>query len=720
VTNSFTGTNGQDQGDVAITGGTTVTVTETLGNAVNTTNTHGSVTVTGTANTTTVSVTQDKAATAGASVVGKVNAAVAINDVNAASGTAAGKIATVTLNSFAAATVDSSALTTVNLSGTGTSLGMSRGALTATPTANTLTVNLNGLTLTGDLTDAEAAGDDGFTTVNIVSSTAASTLGSLAIADATTLNISGDAKFTSAGETLTAVTAINVTNTGGATLTTALGTGVTFTGAAGADSIVLGATTKAITMGDGNDTVALSNGVTAVTGTIAGGNGTDTLSMVAADAAVADNGATFASKVTGFERLTLTSVASETVDVAVLGNYNYVKTAGATSLTLTGLTTGATLELTATGTAYTATMAGDAVASSTDVLNVVTSNGTGVAIAFGAVTAGKVETFNITTADTQTTQTNVTDTMTLTAADAKTINVSGTDGLNLTYTGTTATTIDASGITKGAFTWDSGVVAAASTVKGSATGTNTIDLTDTAGIVTYTGGTGNDVIANTNALNNVYTLGNGANSINVGGAAGGGNNTVTGGTGVDTVKLGNGNNVITTAAGDDVIVVGTGANTISAGDGNDSITVGASAGLNTINVGAGTDTVILGATQATATLYTSVTGMAAGDKIDFSGVTTVATAGGTLGAKITLGGSASFLDYVNKGAETVVADGGASLMKWFQFGGNTYVVIDTTVVANVPDDNAIFEAGVDSVIELVGLIDLSTSTFTTADVLTII
>jgi len=64
----------------------------------------------------------------------------------------------------------------------------------------------------------------------------------------------------------------------------------------------------------------------------------------------------------------------------------------------------------------------------------------------------------------------------------------------------------------------------------------------------------------------------------------------------------------------------------------------------------------------------------------------------------------------------VVADGGAATMAWFQLGGNTYVVVDTETGAGI--DGTTFQDGVDSVIELVGLVDLTTSA-TVTDVLTL-
>ena len=70
------------------------------------------------------------------------------------------------------------------------------------------------------------------------------------------------------------MTAINVTNTAGASFGTAIGTGVTFTGGAGADSVSIGSTTKAITLGAGNDTVTTSSAAVGTGGSVNAGDGT--------------------------------------------------------------------------------------------------------------------------------------------------------------------------------------------------------------------------------------------------------------------------------------------------------------------------------------------------------------------------------------------------------------------------------------------------------------
>ena len=264
----------------------------------------------------------------------------------------------------------------------------------------------------------------------------------------------------------------------------------------------------------------------------------------------------------------------------------------------------------------------------------------------------------------------------------------------------------------------SGALAAAATVKGGATAdANVIVLSAALDNITYTGGSATDTITMNHATNhdsttNTFTLGNGTNTLTAGNNDGG--NTVTGGSGVDTITVGNGTNTITTLADDDVITVGTGANTIDAGSGDDTITIGASAATNTVNVGTGTDSIVFTGVQTAAGYYASLTGMGADDTISFNA--TANDGGGlaaaALGAKITLGGASSFANYLDAAAAGS-AGGTDSVIKWFQFNGNTYIVVDNS--------NAVtFQDGGDQVVELVGLVDLSTATQDGSYVITLV
>lgn len=226
---------------------------------------------------------------------------------------------------------------------------------------------------------------------------------------------------------------------------------------------------------------------------------------------------------------------------------------------------------------------------------------------------------------------------------------------------------------------------------GAATKVDTINAGD--GDNTVTTGAGNDVV----------TVGKGDSVIDVKA----GNNTVTAGDSVTgntaaTIDAGDGNNTITAGAGGWAVTVGDGTNSITTGAGDDIIEVGT--GVNTVNISAGGDDVVkLTTTSQSSGVFTTITGINAGDSIDLSGLSGtlevggVTTAGTVLGDKVTVG----LEDY-----QTYIAQASASAaagnVAWFQFGGNTYIVADD-------DGNGVFDNGTDAVIKLTGLVDLSTA-----------
>lgn len=736
---------------IGVTGGSTITVNQTAVTAAgalvastansSVTVTQAAVNITGNAATTTVSVTQssDIAAVASktAGIRGVVSGAVTITDVNDGSATA-DTITAVTLNNYGASTIKSAALNTLNLSGTYAS-GKASGALAldrttddTTANATTLSLNLNGGNL-GAITGTHAAD---FTTVN-VNTSALTTVAGVTFAGATALNFTGAGLAVLTGNTLAKVTSIT-SGDGGVSLGTAIGTGVTFTGGKGADTVTVGATTKTITLGEGNNTATLT-AAPATGGSVTAGSGTsDTLSMT--EALAASPGAGFSTAVTGFEKLSLTTVTgSLTVDAAALGNFNDVTTTAATALTLTGLTTGATLTLTAATNDVTTTLDGAAVLSKTDTQNI--NLKASADTAFGTVTAAKVETFNIAMQDGAPSGAVNAVSLTLVAADAKVINVTGDGLLTLTNTNTGLTTVNASGIidhaaaTGGGLTWATGALASANTITGSAAGTNTIDLTNSvAAATTYVGGSGNDVIVVTNAKANSFTLGAGANSINTGGAAGTGNNTVTAGAGADTVKFTTGNNVVdlgdgantfsattgnntyTGGTGVDTVTVTSGNNTISTGAGNDVISVGK--GLNTITTGTGADAVTFSALTANGNTYSTITDAHATMTINLAAIDTVAWRDlATMSKVATLAGTAVFQDYLDAAASGLGATAltgnqatgtaGGAIVNYFNYGGDTYIVVDNS-------DATTYQNGADFVVKLSGIVDLSTATHATS------
>ena len=496
----------QTQGLITVTGGTKVNVSS-LGSVTGGSNDAGdaltlsAVTVNGGANTAEVTVTQTAAQTRVAGADGRaaiVNGAVTITDANAVTA-AADTIATVTLNNYANSTVQSGALSTLNLSGTAGTLGVNTTVEGANQTATTLALNLNGLSGTNTLTLGSASGNSSYTTVNLNASTAASNLANIASAGTaiTALNISGDAALTLGNQAgLAATAAIVSTNSAGVTLSTALGTTQSFTGGAGNDTITLGANHNTnITMGAGDDTV-IYGGALAATRTVSAGEGRDTIQMTSAQANAASGSAVFNNTFSGFEVLRVSDQLASTVNlVGINGVSNVVLAAGANAGALNGLASGGTVRYLGGGSGDLTVNVANAVFSTTDVLNVELANTTSTN--FDTLNAADVETVNISAADAAAAgSAAVVHSLTLNAAAATTIRVSGNNGLDLTGSTSTAVTLfDASGVV-GNGTADTAANLAVIFVSGN----NTANAS-----VTIKGGAGNDALTG-NAANDTFDL----------------------------------------------------------------------------------------------------------------------------------------------------------------------------------------------------------------------
>lgn len=226
-----------------------------------------------------------------------------------------------------------------------------------------------------------------------VSGTIGGTLGQTFNLTAGVDTISG----TSGNDTIVAVLGDN--GSGVANVET-LGAFDTIDGGAGTDSVSLGATTKAITMGAGNDTVTVTANF-GTGGTVDAGDGTgDTIKMTEALAANDSLSAssTFAGKISGFEKLSLTTVTgSKTVNLANLDAISFVTTTAATALTLDNMLSGGTVQLTAAANAVTTNVKDAALGGHvTDVINLKLYAATsGANVDYGTFTAANVETVNI-------------------------------------------------------------------------------------------------------------------------------------------------------------------------------------------------------------------------------------------------------------------------------------------------------------------------------------
>jgi S-layer protein len=490
------------------TSGTSSIVTFTESTAA----TNAAIAVAGTGAPTVGTVVAGSAATTGVTgVLGVTSGAVTIND------NAGGKLATVTLDGTGTASITSDKLTTLNVSNTDSNVTV------ANTVATTLALNVKNL---GADTAGTIAVGGAYSTLNVTAaSDSAFVLTGAAVAN---LKVAGAGVVDLTGTTLGALTTVTVAGTAGLDLVTATATSVdttattgnsaitidgtkaTYTGGAGSDAVTISSTTvtKAINLGAGDDSVTLASGTTVLAANISGGAGTDTLAMVAADAVTATATGTFATKIDGFEKLSLTqALASGTIDLANLDNINYVISAGAAAgftETIKNLGANGTIELnSAAGNATTSIVdvqLTDATGTA-DVLNVVLKNGGDTN--FGVVKAAGVETINLSATDSTTTTIN-THSIDLLATSAKSIVLTGNANITLTYDAadTALTSINGSALT--------GKLVAATSVTGSATltgGAGADTLTGNGAGDTLIGGAGNDTLV---SKGNLQTLTGGA------------------------------------------------------------------------------------------------------------------------------------------------------------------------------------------------------------------
>lgn len=159
--------------------------------------------------------------------------------------------------------------------------------------------------------------------------------------------------------------------------------------------------------------------------------------------------------------------------------------------------------------------------------------------------------------------------------------------------------------------------------------------------------------------------------------------------------------VVTGGSAADALTVTADGVKVNAGEGNDVIAVAAGADLAVIDGGAGNDTFDINGAASNKDSYAVFNNVASGDVFDFAAF----TVGKFVAAKVTLatGATESTQAYLNQAVTNLAADE----MGWFQYGGNTFVVIDKDGNGGAADLTT-FEDGTDVVIMIAGLKDLST------------
>lgn len=571
-------------------------------------------------------------------------------------------ITSATVNGFGAGSTitDSSALATLSLSKAATA------DMVVADTADTLALTVSAL--------GSAAGDAVVTltaaplTLNVTST--GNNYVNLTAAATKTLTVAGTGVFDADPTDLAALETVTVTGTAGLKLNAAVAntlksvdtsatTGAvtltldggvgTYTGGAGVDTVTL-ATTTALTkaINLGAGDDTLSFAALNVTGSTAAVNGGDGTDTLSMAVATADAlDASAQTFYTNFERLTLNDAAGDNDD-----------TADTVTIDLANL--GFTNYVTTSGTVLDKTTA---TKSDTLVLNNLASGGT-VVFTASAAGANTKQTIQIKDAATGTADVlNVVAKITTAGIDYGTLTAANTETVNLTSTDATLDN-NADGVDDAVDTVTLIVTAdKATTLNVAGNANSTLTLTGSNALTTVDASTATGAL--TVNANTTLAL------------------TVKGGSGADQLTA--------TGSGD----------TLIGGAGNDTLT---GASLTTLTGGAGND-IFKFAVPTNVNSYATITDAASGDTIDLD----AANAGTVVFTKsaIVLGDTAVFQDYANAAVNALGTD--TNDAAWFQFNGNTYIVQSGRdhSGAGTPD----FGNGVDSIVKLTGLVDLSTASY---------
>jgi S-layer protein len=597
--------------DVTVKGGSTVAITQN-----NTVDTSGkTITVAGGTATTAVTVTQTAATAAHA-------AKVSITDTNNADATKAGTLTTVTIDGLTGGVgeVKSNALATLNVANSAKDV-----TVTNNTAKHSLAIGLNNVT-GGTIKDAAA------TTVNVTSSTKASSGLTLDAAEATTASFGGDAAV-SATLTMAKLTTATITGAGGLTadvsgITTL--TAVTATDSTGANSITIDAAKATYAGGSGVDTVTIAADATKA---INGGAGTADVIVLSIDNSKGSiTAANTGKNVTGFEVLASGAATIGTLDMSLLAGITsarVIDAAGDISFTNATAAQSSLVIDAASGDNITFALKDASGKADAMAVTVGTTKATGLDLSAKDLTLTGFETLTLNSISDGKDFTKV-NKVKIVDADLTTLTVTGDTDLTVSGTFGAVTKIDASAVTNTKADLDLSAVTVSS--KGAS----------------ITGGAGNDKL--------------------------------TGGAGADTIVGG---------AGDDTITSGAGLDVLTGGDGKDTFVVGLNANGNT---------------------YATITDFGTGDAIDLSGLTVKALAAAVtdLGAKVSLADTAAFADYLNAATAGHAAAETNAVVTWFQYSGNTYIVVDNnnadTFVSNATTG--------DQIVKLTGLVDLSKADIT--------
>ena len=564
---------------------------------------------------------------------------VAVTDASDALGVAAGTITDVTAHNYTTLAVNSNALTNLNVLGGSGNITIGN-ALTGN-TAKTLNLSVDGVT-GGTLDDADV-----YTTLNVAtkytgaSTTATgSTLANVTSTSIDDLNVSGD-KVLTLTSTAGMSGLINVAVTGTAGLSGAFAATTMKTidtsGTTGKATITFDATTAPYTGGAGVDAVTTS--AIAPTKAISLGAGDDSLTLASGTTAV--TGAISGGDGTD----TLVMVAADIVTADNDLAFSSLVT-GFETLYVALSTGGQNINLTNMGQTSSVIVGASAGAGVVTLTNLASggtvtqvgthASGVTVSNALFGAVGATSDSVNLVMA-----ADGGFDGGTFTAANVETINLNATDTKVSDGIGTMTAVVTADKATTLNVTGNAGAA---------------LTLTSSVKLATL------DASASTGAVS--------ATSVS---------------TAAITMKGG--------SAGDSFTANGTTASTLIGNGGADTLTT--NGGLTTLTGGDGLDLFVIQTAGANDGIYSTITDASAGDRIEL-----VDVGDPTFNAtKVALAPTASFSDYLD--AATAATTGATdAIIRFFEYGGNTYIVEDMS-------NDATFDDGVDVIVALTGVVDLS-------------
>ena len=596
-------------------------------------------------------VTVGAAATAAVAGVGGIaGGAVTINDVNALSTTKAGVITSATLDGYGTAAVASNSLATL-------SLANSTGKAVTVNNDKTSGLGATSLALTVNKLGAAS-------TLNLDATTAA--YKTLAVTTATADSV--------LAVTAAAVTALTVAGTNAIDLTSSVFTALKTATISGAAGVTIGDVSGLASLTDVNASATSGavtvGGLKATQTTYEGGSGVDKVTLTSTTITKA------ISLGAGNDTLTLAS-GTTTAGAAVSGGDGtdtlVMAAADAVTASLTGtfatkVTAFEVLSLGASGAAQTVHV---------DTLGNYNS------VTTGGATSGALTLDGFTSGGTLTLSSSAAGGSYFVSSTAWATPT--TDTFNIALKGVT---VDAGSVT--AAKVESISIAATDSTADVVAGATLDSLTLVAADAATFTVTGNTTLTLTGSSSNVKLA-----LVDASGMTGGLVYTAVG-TLAQTVKGGATSNTLTAHA------TSTLADTLIGGAGAD--TFNANGGLDILTGNGGNDTFVI-TTSANLNSYATITDANVGDTIKLTalGVDTFQA------AKVTLGGTAVFQDYANA---AVNAGGDAhsnGYIAWFQYGSDTYVVESLHNAVTTHD----FQNGVDQVVKLTGLVDLTHTSLNT-------